>query len=144
MATHLSHMLGSEHDLEPLGISRRVDLDVSLMMLGVLLELGTEIRHLVTFSVYKDLEHTAEEEEEEGSASRHTLEMKPNERGEGTHDMSSSDLLNEFGVLRSVDVLGEGDGLDRHPKRDLLAVHALDVVQASLVRDVLSKGATGR
>jgi hypothetical protein len=53
--------------------------------------------------------------------------------------MSSSDLLDEFGVLGPVDVLGKGDGLDRHPERDLLAVHALDVVETGLVGDVLSR-----
>jgi hypothetical protein len=60
--TNLSHVLGSEHDLQLLGISRRVDLDVSLMMLGILLELGTKVRHLVTLSVDKNLRKQDERE----------------------------------------------------------------------------------
>lgn len=56
---------------------------------------------------------------------------------EETYDMGSSDLLDELCVLRSVDVLSKGDGLDRHPKGNLVSIHALDVVQAGLVGDVL-------
>ena len=57
--------------------------------------------------------------------------------------MSCSDLLDKLGVLGAIDVLGERDGLDRHAKRNLLAVHALDVVQARLVGDVLNERETG-
>lgn len=56
---------------------------------------------------------------------------------ENTHDVSRPDLLDKLGILCAVNVLGKRDSLDRHPKRDLLAVHAFDVVETRLVRDVL-------
>lgn len=53
--------------------------------------------------------------------------------------MSCSNLLDELGVLRSVDVLCKRDGLDGHPQRDLSAVQALNLLESGLVRDELRR-----
>ena len=51
-------MFRSQHDIETLGVSRRVNLDVSFLEFGVLLELLTKVGHLVSFSVDEDLYKT--------------------------------------------------------------------------------------
>ena len=48
-------MFRSQDDVETLGVSRRVNLDVSFLEFGVLLELLPKVGHLVSFSVDQDL-----------------------------------------------------------------------------------------